>query len=164
MMKHWQKMIPVLVTGLGILSVGLTVPTGQAQEESVTPRKMIYLFSTDFPPNPVAQYPSPAKEQTRFWQLLDKEMATTSDLTLTENLEHADYRVELRCSGIFNCSQLDVNIKNANREVLGSFKLKKFAPMMGMGKPNLELIASTLTQRLDERLKMINRGGFGATD
>ena len=45
-------------------------------------RKKVYLFTADFPQNVFTQYPSPPLEETTFWKLLNKEMASTSGLTL----------------------------------------------------------------------------------
>lgn len=127
-------------------------------------RKMLYLFSTDFPPNRVAQYPTPPAKETRFWQLLDREMGRTSDLSLTENALEADYRVELRCGGVFNCSKLLVDVKSQDRIVLTSFKLKHFSTFRGLGVPRLEQVAHELSQTLDQRIKLLEQGGYGHTD
>lgn len=127
-------------------------------------RKMLYLFSTDFPPNGVAQYPTPPSKETRFWQLLDREIGRTSDLTLTDNVSDADYRVELRCGGVFNCSKLLVDVKSPDRIVLTSFKLKNFATFFGLGVPRLEQVARDLSVTLDQRIKLLEQGGYGHTD
>lgn len=173
-MINWQKVLPVSLVTL-LLLLGSLAPmvaraqdadTYSAQDESASAssRKMLYLFTTDFPPNPVAQYPTPPTKETRFWQLLDKEMAATPDLTLTENLEEADYRVELRCGGVFNCSKLLVDVKDPKRTVLTSFTLKHYSPFLGLGAPNLPLVARQLSQKLDERIKLLSEGGYGHTD
>jgi hypothetical protein len=127
-------------------------------------RKMLYLFSTDFPPNTVAQYPTPPAKETRFWQLLDREIGRTSDLSLTENALEADYRVELRCGGVFNCSKLLVDVKSPDRIVLTSFKLKNFASFLGLGAPRLEQVARELSRTLDQRIQLLEQGGYGHTD
>jgi len=162
-MKRWQTIFPIALIGLG-LAVSALFPQSAHSQEAASGRKMLYLFSTDFPPNPVVQYPSPPVSETKFWQLLDKEMFATNDLSLTTNVEEADYRVELRCAGIFNCSKLMVDVKTPQRDVLASFTIKKFAPYMGLGAPKLELVAHELTQKLDERLKLLEKGGYGHTD
>lgn len=127
-------------------------------------RKMLYLFSTDFPPNGVAQYPTPPSKETRFWQLLDREIGRTSDLTLTDDVSQADYRVELRCGGVLNCSKLLVDVKTPDRIVLTSFKLKNFSPFLGLGVPRLEQVAHELSVTLDQRIKLLDQGGYGHTD
>lgn len=127
-------------------------------------RKMLHLFSTDFPPNGMAQYPSPPAKETRFWQLLDREMARTADLTLTDNVEQADYRIELRCGGVLNCSKLLVDVKTPDRIVLTSFKLKNYSSFWGLGAPRLEQVAHDLSQTLEQRIKLLDQGGYGHTD
>lgn len=162
-MKRWQTILPVALVGLSLATAAL-FPAMAHSQEAGSGRKMLYLFSTDFPPNPLVQYPTPPVSETKFWQLLDKEMGATEDLTLTENLEEADYRVELRCGGIFNCSKLVVDVKSPKRDVLTSFSIKNFAPHHGLGAPKLELVAQQLTQKLDERIKLLDQGGYGHTD
>lgn len=162
-MKRWQTIFPIALIGLG-MAVSTLLPQPVHSQEAASGRKMLYLFSTDFPPNPVVQYPSPPVSETKFWQLLDREMGLTEDLSLTTNLEEADYRVELRCGGVFNCSKLNVDVKSPQRDVLTSFSIKNFAPYKGLGAPKLELVAHELTQKLDERLKLLDKGGYGHTD
>lgn len=176
-MKNWQKILPITLVGLCLAFSGLMPLAAQGQDADedydyetpavttpVKERKLLHLFSTDFPPNMVSQYPTPAVKETRFWQLLDREMAATSDLSLTENMEYADYRVELRCGGVFNCSKLLVSVKNPERIVLTSFTLKNFAPFWGLGAPRLNQVARDLTQTLDERINLLDQGGYGDTD
>src|SRR5690606_19443754 len=85
-MKRWMTLALVGLTVLPALLLG--TPTMQAQETQHQ-RKMIYLFSPDFPPAPRVRHPLPPDQVTRFWQLLDKEMKETASLGLTENLEEA---------------------------------------------------------------------------
>lgn len=174
-MKQGHKVLPISLLGLCLLAGSLMPLAAQGQDadddygqpavsSSTTGRKMLHLFSADFPPNPLSQYPSPPAKETRFWQLLDKEMAATPDLTLTESLEDADYRIELRCGGILNCSKLLVDVKDPNRTVLTSFTLKKVSNLGGLGSPRLEQVAHELAQTLDERIKLLDQGGYGHTD
>jgi hypothetical protein len=135
-----------------------------AYNEATSARKTIYLFSGDFPQNLFTQYPTPPIKETRFWQFMDKEMSGTGDLRLTEDPTRADYRVELRCSGLRNCSKLMVDIKDPNRNLLSSFSLKRFSSLGGLGDPKLDVVARELTQKLDERLKLLPQGGYGNTD
>lgn len=155
-----KKLIPLVLTAL---TVALIAPalTAEAQEGG---RKVLYLFSADFPPNAATQYPTPPVQETKFWQLLDREMKATDSLVLTENLENADYRVELRCAGVLKCSKLAVDIKDVERNLLGSFYLKNYSPLWGIAAPNLEKVARDLTWRLDERFKQLEQGGYGHTD
>jgi hypothetical protein len=160
-MRRWQNIVLMTLIAMGWAITAWLFHAAYSQDSvPAAPRKMIHLFSSDFPPNPVAQYPSPPMRETQFWQLLDKEMATTSSLTLTENLEDADYRVELRCTGVFNCSRLLVDIKNMDRDVLASFTIKNIA-YWHVGPPKLDLVAQRLTKKLDERLQLLDKGGYG---
>lgn len=175
-MKQWNRIVPIGLLGLCLVAGSLLPQAAQGQDadddyysqpavsSSVTGRKMLHLFSADFPPNQLSQYPTPPAKETRFWQLLDKEMAATPDLTLTESLEDADYRIELRCGGVFNCSKLLVDVKDPNRTVLTSFTLKKFSPWAGLGAPRLGQVAHDLAQTLDSRIKLLDQGGYGHTD
>lgn len=156
-MKPWQRRVLLGIAGLSILSNCLA----PAFAQDFDGRKSVHLFSLNFPPDQIAQYPIPPMQETRFWQLLDREMQATDHLTLTESLEEADYRVELNCSGIFNCSELAVDIKDAQRNLLTSFTLKHIAPFWGLGKPNLDKISRQLAIRLDERIKQLGQGGYG---
>jgi hypothetical protein len=163
-MKCWHPILTATLIGLSLAASAWFPQHSYSQEAGSTAgRKMIYLFSADFPPNALTQYPMPPARETRFWQLLDKDMATTTDLTLTENPEDADYRVELRCGGVFNCSKLIVDVKDPNRTVLTSFTIKNFAYLY-VGAPNLDIVAQRLTSTLDTRLKLLEKGGYGHTD
>lgn len=156
-MKSWRMFITLAVLGM----TAFTSLAASAFSQELMGRKQLYLFSLDFPSDPLVQYPSPPVKETKFWQLLDREIQATNDLALTENMEHADYRVELRCSGIFNCSKLTVDVKDAERNVLASFPLKNFAPFWGLGAPNLHKVSQELALRLDERIRALPQGGYG---
>jgi hypothetical protein len=131
-------------------------PTGAEIE-----RKKVYLFTADFPQNVFTQFPSPPLEETTFWKLLNKEMASTSGLVLTSDPEKADYRVEMRCSGVFNCSRLIVDVKSPERNPLTSFSLTHVNRFEGLGSPQLNKVSHELAQRLDEHIRLIPRGGYG---
>jgi hypothetical protein len=162
-MKRWQNIVPLALAGLSLVSLAFS-PQAAHSQDAEAGRKLLYLFSTDFPPNPVVQYPSPPVKETKFWQLLDKEMSSTQDLTLTDNLEDANYRIELRCAGVFNCSKLMVDVKSPKRDVLTSFSIKNISSYYGLGSPKLDQVAQKLTQKLDERIKLLDEGGYGHTD
>ncbi len=170
-MTAWKKILPTALIGLSIAIANFVpvhsqeeTPAVATQEETTGSRKVIYISSGDFPPNAVTQIPTPAAAQTRFWQLMDKEVQNTQTLALTESLEQADYRVDLRCAGILNCSQLAVDVKDTDRNVLASFKLKNYSPLWGLAAPNLEKVAHDLTNRLDERIRMLGKGGYGYSE
>ena len=165
-MKDWKAISAVVVCMLGLLGSNLLPAVAQETMDAVEhgdmgARKMIHLFSADFPPNPLAKYPAPPVKETRIWQLLDREMATTDNLILTENLEDADYRVELRCGGVFSCSKLLVDVKSPDRVLLTSFSIKHIAPFFGLGAPKLPFVAQQLSVKLDEHLKLLDQGGYG---
>lgn len=124
-------------------------------------RKKLYLFTTDFPADPLLQYSVPALQETRFWRLLDRDMMATESLSLTADPSKADYRVELQCSGVFNCSRLLVNVKTPDRRLLTSFSLEKINSHGGLGAPHLEKVSRELTQHLDERIRLLPQGGYG---
>jgi hypothetical protein len=151
------------MVGLSVLAGCLPPLTAQSQEFTGG-RKMLYLFSLDFPPDIPAKYPIPPIQETRFWRLMDREIQATDNLALTENMEAADYRVELRCSGVLNCSELAVDVKDAQRNVLTSFVIKNIAPFFGLGRPDLDKVSRQLAIRLDERIKLLNQGGYGISE
>lgn len=140
-----------------VLALGVMMPLAQSQEG----KKNIYMLSYEFPPGEESLLETPAAPTTRFWQLMDKETQTTQDLRLTRNLEEADYRVELRCTGLVHCSKLLVDIKDLDRNVLASFTLKGYKTRGLWGRPNLEKVAHELTRRLDERFDLLGQGGYG---
>ena len=186
-MKRWQTLVPTLL--LALLAATVTIGPALSQNDGdlppadpgiqapasepvappvdapavAPPRKVVYLYSLDFPPDIYATNPIPALHETDFWRLMDKEMAQTPDLALTENLEEADYRVELRCSGIISCTHLVVDIKNPQRDVLASFTMKKMRPSL-FGKPNLPIVAKNLTAKIDERINAMNKGDYGYSE
>ena len=148
-------------------STGSPTPDSSYHDASWSPagaqadRKKVYLFTADFPQNVFTQFPSPPLEETTFWKLLNKEMASTSGLTLIADPEKADYRVEMRCSGVFNCSRLIVDVKSPERNPLTSFSLTHINRFEGLGSPMLDKVSHELAQRLDERIRLIPRGGYG---
>jgi len=133
-------------------------------QESETNRKQIYLFSSEFPPNTLAQYPAPPIQETKFWQLLDKEFAATPDLALTENLEDADYQVELRCGGIINCTKMIVDVKDSKRTLLTTFTMNNFPFGFNLIRLNLPYVTQQLTQKLDDHIQKFSQGGYGYTE
>lgn len=163
-MKLRQHVLPLLGVGLSLLAT--TVLLAQpAHSDDTKPRKLIYLFSHDFPLDTFSSEPTPPVSTTRFWQLMDKEIKATPDLTLTESVDKADYRVELRCGGIRECSKLVVDIETPTRDVLASFNIRNGMRSGRFNrKPNLEIVAQELTQRLDERFKLLEQGGYGVTE
>jgi hypothetical protein len=171
-MKRWQLILPTALIGISLMASSLlplyAQEEGQAADDQTSehsavsvdqPRKIIHLFSKDFPPG-AADVTSPASE-TRFWQALDKAMKENGSMALTENLEEADYRVELRCSGIFKCTNLRVDVRTPQRDVLTSFVLHGVTPIPHISVPKLDLVAQNLTTKLDEHFKSLEQGGYG---
>jgi hypothetical protein len=69
----------------------------------------------------------------------------------------------LRCGGVFNCSKLIVDVKDTNRTVLTSFAIKNFAYFY-IGAPDLNIVAQRLTNTLEKRLQLLDKGGYGYTN
>lgn len=157
-MKRWTQILPVALTAIALLSGSLLVQPAHSEDGG---RKQLFFFSSDFPPNPAAQVPVLPIQETQFWQLLDRETKATDDLAVTENMEKADYRVDLRCGGVMGCSKLVVDIRNPERDVLGSFTIKNVKGFLGLEPVKLDLVARQLTQKLDERFKQLDQGGYG---
>lgn len=162
-MKRWQHLLPAILLGFGLLMNSLFPLLAHSQAGDAN-RKQIYIFSAEFPPNTLAQYPAPPIQETQFWQLLDKEFSTTRDLALTENLEYADYQVELRCGGVINCTKLIVDVKDSKRTLLTTFTMSNFSLYFNLGRPNLSYVAQKLTQKLDDRIQKFSQGGYGYTE
>ena len=162
-MKRWQHLLPAILLGFGLLMNSL-FPLLAHSQEGDTNRKQIYLFSTEFPPNTLTQYPAPPLQETKFWQLLDKEFAATPDLSLTENLEDADYQVEVRCGGIINCTKLIVDVKDSKRTLLTTFTMSNAPIYLNLVRPNLPYVAQKLTQKLDTHIQKFSQGGYGYTE
>jgi len=160
-MKRWQKLIPAVLLGCGLLFGSAMIPAAHSQEDGGN-RKMIYMFSADFPPNTMAQYPSPPIQETKFWQMLDRSMSATPDLALTQSIEDADYQIELRCGGVMNCTKLIVDVKDSKRTLLTTFVLRNYNTFIGLfGRPRLEAVSDEIAQRLDEHIKHFSQGGYG---
>ncbi|MDX2085865.1 MAG: hypothetical protein SFZ03_10815 [Candidatus Melainabacteria bacterium] len=124
------------------------------------PPVRLYVINPDFPPARFSDYPLPPVEETRFWQLLDTALDKTQTLTLTENIEQADYRVELLCTGITYCSKLQVNVYSPQRDALASYQLKvRRYPWQSF---DLARTASVLGSTLTERVALLQQGGVGS--
>ena len=162
-MKRWQKLLPAVLLGCSLLVSSAFPPLAHSQE-SASNRKVIYMFSSEFPPNTMTQYPTPPLQETQFWKLLDRDFSATQDLALTDTLEDADYQIELRCGGIMNCAKVVVDVKDSKRTLLTTFSLDNYSVFWwGIGQPKLPLVSQMLTQKLDERLKQLAQGGYGYT-
>lgn len=123
-------------------------------------RKVVYLFNQDYPPQTLVGYPTPPMSTAHFWKMLDKEMRQTQTLGLTENLEEADYNVEVKCSGIMGCSKLRVYIKSPKRDVLTAYTLRGIKQNPIAHRP-VDQVAKRLAQSLEERISKLEQGDFG---
>lgn len=152
-MKRWL----FALSALAVLGSSIALEPLQAFSQE-QPRNKIFLFSDDYPSDILFEHPQPPVKETRFWQYLDRAMRERSSMALTENLEEANYRVELRCSGITWCGKVKVYLMSPHRDVLASYSL----PGKAMFFPsNLKLMAKRLTETLDYRISAIEEGGVG---
>lgn len=123
----------------------------------------LYLYNPDYPPYPYLKNPKPPVRETGFWRAMDREMQATQHLMLTENLEEADYRVELKCAGLFKCSKLKVFIESPNRDVLSAFEMKGMTPMIGSAQAHVDRVAQQLTKEVHDKIVGLDEGKFGYT-
>jgi len=158
-----MKRIFALAAAFGLILAGSAFDRASAQDTPAdVERKVIYLFNQDYPPAGIVQHPTHPVSLTKFWQVLDKQMRESRSLALSESLEDADYRVEIKCAGITHCSKLRVYIKSPQRDVLSAFTLHKVKA--GLFTPSAELmdnVASRLAQRLQESIDALEEGGYG---
>jgi hypothetical protein len=154
-MKRWVFLSSLMVA---LASLAMFSPLSAFSQEGAAPKSKIFVFSQDFPPDIFFEHPQPPVKETRFWQLLDKNMREHSSMELTENLEDANYRVTLECSGVAWCGKIKVYLMTPHRDVLASYSIPGrplFFP------PNLGLVAKRLTETLDYRIASIEQGGVG---
>ncbi|MEM0952060.1 MAG: hypothetical protein AAGI66_07970 [Cyanobacteria bacterium P01_H01_bin.74] len=120
--------------------------------------RKVYVFSSDFPPGGLINYPASSQKQSAFWGDLNQAFLNTPRLMLTNAVEDADYRVELRCSGIVNCKHLTVDLKSAKRVALTAFRLKDIRNWFG--DPDYSLVSTRLVEVLNQKIAQVERGGF----
>ena len=169
MFKRWF-LIPAMVVALGITALQIDPLHAQessgddagirsAQETPSTGKRVIYVQNSEFPPNEVfVSYPPNQKRKTRFWEYLDKELAA-NNMRLTENMEEADYRVDLKCAGIIQCSRLQVFIESPNRDVLTSFPVEQVRLLYTP--PQVPIVARRISEKLEQHLNLLEKGGYG---
>lgn len=170
-MKHpvFQKYVAIPVTALGIcLGIGnlLTAlaqnnPAEQSAAYSNEGRKVLYINSPDYPAEAVIKYPQNPSQKTEFWQELDRAMQMTRNLSITENLEQANYRVDIKCAGLAFCTKLKVYIRSPKRDVLASYTIPKIKQTANLEKKPIANTASRLATSLQERIDELERGGYG---
>ncbi len=134
-----------------------TLNTQQAHSQGAAKTK-VFVSTVDFPPDIFFEHPIPPAKETRFWQLLDKNFRERSNMELTENLEEANYRVNLECSGIVWCTNVKVYLMSPHRDMLATYSLTG-RPMMFP--PNLSLFTKRLTETLNYRIDSLDQGGMG---
>lgn len=173
-MNHplFQKYVAVPVTVLGVcLGVGnlltalaQTDPSEQNMQYSggSDARKVLFINSPDYPSEALAQYPQNPATKTEFWKEMDRAMRTTRNLSITENLEQADYRVNIKCGGLIHCSKLKVYIENPKRDVLASYTLPKVKKTATKDQERpIANTASRLAATLQEHIDKLSQGGYG---
>jgi len=170
-MNHpvFQKYVAIPVTALGVcLGIGnlltalaQTDPAEQNMQYSNNTKKVLYINSPDYPPDPM-QYPQNPTKKTEFWKEMDRALTTTRNLTITENLEQADYRVNIKCGGIIHCSKLKVYIESPKRDVLASYTLPNIKKVATSDQPKpISNTASRLAATLQEHIDKLQQGGYG---
>lgn len=133
----------------------LSVQEAQSQGAA---RDKIFISTVDFPNDALFEHPIVPEKETRFWQLLDRNFRERSSMELTENLEEANYRVNLECAGIVWCTKLKVVLMSPHRDILASYSIPG-RPMMIPA--NLPLMAKRITETLAYRIDSLDRGGMG---
>ena len=153
----------VALAAAALMFGGLATCPAMAQDTPADEtRKVIYLFNQDYPPAGIVQHPTHPVQLTKFWQVLDKQMRETRNLALTESVEDADYRVEIKCAGITHCSKLRVYLQSPQRDVLSAFTLHKVKPLfLSANTVQMEGVAQRLATRLQESIDALEEGGYG---
>jgi hypothetical protein len=149
-----------VLTALLLATAGLSVRAEDNDMPSpVHSDIQLYIINIDFPPDPLVSHPTPSAMETRFWQELNQAMEAQSGYHLTESLERADYRVKIACTGVLNCSRLQVAIQKPNRDTLVTYQLpiRKYP----WEKINLSQVSQHLASTLKERIEGLQSGGTG---
>ena len=155
-----MKRIMVMALLAGLLG-SVDLLAAQAQDTPDT-RKVVYLLNPDYPPAGIVDHPTQPVQITHFWQVLDQEMHATKNLALSESMENADYRVEMKCAGITYCSKLRVYVQSPQRDVLSAFTLNKVkSPFSSVNKAQMSDVAKRLAQRLQTSISQLEEGGYG---
>jgi hypothetical protein len=153
----WSLLGLVLMVSLLCASV----TEAMAEDQLAVGATPLFVTSIDFPPDPEVQLPVPAKAQTYFYKLLDRDLTQmSSPLALTNRLDVAQYQVTLNCTGVMHCAKLRVVVSNPRREVLTTYQIS--------ARPNplkplpLENVSKNLAQTLTQRISELGSGGTGS--
>lgn len=122
------------------------VPVAQSTaEQTVWPVK-VHFSSTEFPPAPFGQIPSPPLAETAFYEALVRDTQDSGYVSLMETPHLANYRAELRCAGVFHCSQLKLDLFTPDRKALATYNLpgRRFP----WSQVDVEATAQTITDAL----------------
>lgn len=132
------------------------------QPASTSPgKKAIYVYNPDYPPVNLVAHPPKPQQQTNFMKLLDLELQKGQQLSLTENVEEADYRVNIECAGITNCTELRVFVLSPKRDVLTGFSIKNIASRFGFKRRDMGSIVNELSDSLSKRIGQLDQGDYG---
>ena len=126
------------------------------------PYVRIHFSTYEFPNRVFVAGPPDAERSTQFYKFLNHSLQNNGHMALVNDFEKSDYRVELECTGIIHCSELQLNIYDTFRNYLASIKLPR--PAVGVSDRSLEKHADVIAQELQKRLMAFNSGWFGAYD
>jgi hypothetical protein len=167
----------VSVFSLGFASIIATTTVEAAPKKVITPTKAtrtnnfslpqeampyvrIHFSSYEFPNRPLLSGPPDAERTTMFYKFLNHSLENNGHMALVNNFEKSDYRVELECTGIIHCSELQINIYDTFRNYLASIKMPRAAA--GVSDNSLQKHADVIAKALQKRLLAFNTGGYGA--
>jgi hypothetical protein len=131
-----------------------------ALPEAAIPYVRIHFSTYEFPNRGFVAGPPDAERSTQFYKFLNNSLQNNGHMALVNNFEKSDYRVELECTGIIHCSELQLNIYDTFRNYLASIKMPR--PAIGVSDRSLQKHADVIAQELQKRLMAFNSGGFGA--
>lgn len=106
-----------------IMTNGYVTPTDASAlpvTPAICPTVKVHLTNSEFPARPFAQYPTDPIAHTQFTAYLNETLMMNGGLQLINDIQDADYRVELRCTGALHCGQLQVNLFDAKRLFISS--------------------------------------------
>ena len=133
-----------------------------ALPQEAVPYVRIHFSTYEFPNRGFVSGPPDAERTTQFYKFLNNSLQNNGHMALVNHFEKSDYRVELECSGIIHCSELQLNIFDTFRNYLASIKMPR--PAVGVSDQSLEKHADLIAQELQKRLMAFNSGGFGTYD
>jgi hypothetical protein len=124
------------------------------------PYTRVHITNTEYPPRKFAQYPPDPVEYTHFTAFLNDALSRNGGIKMVENIESADYRVEIRCSGLVHCGDLQLNLYDAKRGFVNSVMLP--ANRKGVQKAErLYSIADTIAKSIHKQIASVPMGGYG---